>query len=154
MKGIQSWFSSSDTEFQVPYISYFVFTVRSTKSHTQKRKYRLFLTFDSQTNIIKVSVGFFFLPWCSASAASMHFFFKVKSFKSIYMRLILYLLLFVYIIVLSTTFEIKVVLLRCFSSVVELPVKSNAIRFNLIHTQSSINVPLRQVCAGTNIIIH
>lgn len=70
------------------------------------------------------------------------------------MRLILYLLLFVYIIVLSTIFEIKVVLLRCFSSVVELPVKSNAIRFNPIHTQSSINVPLRQVCAGTNIIIH
>lgn len=51
-------------------------------------------------------------------------------------------------------FKIKVVLLSFFSSVVELPVKSNAIKFNLIHTQSSINVPLRQVCAGTNIIIH
>lgn len=71
------------------------------------------------------------------------------------MRLIfVFIILFVYIIVLSTFFKIKVVLLSFFSSVVELPVKSNAIRFNPIHTQSSINVPLRQVCAGTNIIIH
>lgn len=50
--------------------------------------------------------------------------------------------------------EIKVVILCFLSSVVELPVKPNAIRFNPIHTESSINVPLRQVCAGTNIIIH
>lgn len=59
------------------------------KVTTQKRKYRLFLTFDSQTNIILKCLWFFFLSWCSVSAASMHLFFLIiKSFKSIYMRLI------------------------------------------------------------------
>lgn len=140
MKGIQSWFSSSDTEFQVPYFSYFIFTVRSTKSHTHKRKYKLFLTFDSQTNIIlKCLWGFFFLSWCSASAASMHLFFFNYQVFQIYLyasHICIYYCLFILLYWVLFLHEIKVVILCFFSSVVELPVKYNAIRFKSIQSNS------------------
>lgn len=153
MKRIQSWFSSSDTEFQVPYFSYFIFTVLSTKSHTQKRKYKLFLTFDSQTNIILKCLWFFFsfMVQCICSIHAFIFFnylvFQIYLYAS---HICIYYCLFILLYWVLFLHEIKVVILCFFSSVVELPVKCNAIsfnsiQFNWIYTQSSRNVPLRQV---------
>lgn len=131
MKGIQSWFSSSDTEFQVPYFSYFIFTVRSTVTHTKKKIQIILDIWFSDKYYFKVSEVFFsYMAQCICSIHAFIFFnyyvFQIYLYAS---HICIYYCLFILLYWVLFLHEIKVVILCFFSSVVELPVKYNAIRF-------------------------